>query len=168
MQSWINNRVFKKIIVLFWTIWWLIALWTDIVGALSHLKLLNYSWAQDQNYPFLVQSLMMYNPPIWLPPFLFAGIILWSLIITLCFCWASLSLYCSSNSWKTRANYAFIISLTYWFAFFIADQFVMNFELEQNHMVQGGFQLLTFLVLYLLPDHINQYPSIGEKNHDYH
>ena len=34
----------------------------------------------------------------------------------------------------------------------------MNFQLEQNHMVQGGFQLLTFLALHLLPDE----PSHGD------
>lgn len=152
MQSRINNVLFKKITVVFWTLWWLIALWTDLVGVFAHFKILNNNWAQDQNYPFLVQSLTMYNPPIWLPPFLFAGIILWSLITTVLFCWASLSLHCDSNVWRTRANYAFIISLSYWFAFFIADQLVMNFDLEQNHMVQGGFELLTFLAFYILPD----------------
>lgn len=152
MQSRINNLLFKKIIVLFWTIWWVIALWTDVVGILAHFKLLNSSWAADQNYSYLVQSLTMYNVPNWLPLCLFMGILLWSLITASAFCWASLSLNCDSKVWRTRANHAFIISLTYWLAFFIADQIVMKFDLEQNHMVQGGFQLLTFLTLYLLPE----------------
>ena len=37
-------------------------------------------------------------------------------------------------------------------AFFISDQVVMMFDLEQNHMVQGGFQLLTFMAIHFLPD----------------
>lgn len=142
---------FKKIIILFWTCWWIIALWTDIVGALSHLQLLNAAWAPDTNYPFLVTSLKMYSPPTWLPALFFIGIIIWSFISTIAFCWASAGLRLEKNVWMRRAEYAFIISLCYWFAFFIADQLVMNFDLEQNHMVQGGFQFITFLGLYILP-----------------
>ncbi len=148
----INNLLFKKIIILFWTAWWLIALWTDVVGALAHINLLTASWAKDQNYPYLIQSLSMYHVPSWLPPFLFLGILLWSLITTGFFCWASLGLNRDTGIWLHRAQYAFIISLSYWFAFFIADQVVMNFDLEQNHMVQGGLQLITYLSLYVLPD----------------
>ncbi|MEP3278328.1 MAG: hypothetical protein ABJN26_00090 [Stappiaceae bacterium] len=47
---------------------------------------------------------------------------------------------------------AFIISLGLWFAFFLADQIFLKFDLEQNHMVQGGFQLLCFFALYVLTD----------------
>ena len=32
---------------------------------------------------------------------------------------------------------------------------VMKFDLEENHMVQGGFELLTFSSLYLLPEDKN-------------
>ena len=58
----------------------------------------------------------------------------------------------AEQSWRERVNAAFIISLGLWFAFFISDQVVMMFDLEQNHMVQGGFQLLTFMAIHFLPD----------------
>jgi hypothetical protein len=147
-----NNVLFKKIIILFWTLWWLIALWTDIVGSLAHLGLLQATWAPDTNYPFLKSSLAMYHAPEWLVATFFVGILLWSLLSTLAFCWASFGLGQGNVVWMRRARAAFIISLTYWLAFFLADQMVMKFDLEENHMVQGGFQLLTFLALYLLPD----------------
>jgi len=143
---------FKKIIILFWTFWWLIALWTDVIGAFAHLGMLKASWAPDTNFPFLVSSLGMYPLPAWIPPVFFIGIILWSLISTIAFCWASLGLYQEKSRWMRRAEIAFIISLAYWLAFFLADQFVMKFDLEENHMVQGGFQLLTFLSLYILSE----------------
>ena len=148
----INNHQFKKAIVLFWLAWWSIALWTDIVGALAHFGYLHATWAPDTNYPFLEKSLQMYNPPAALILILFIAIILWSFISTLFFLWASLGLMQNQLVWMKRARNAFIISLSYWLAFFLADQLIMNFELEQNHMVQGGFQLLTFLALYLLPE----------------
>jgi len=152
MRTTIDNVIFKKIIVLFWTLWWLIALWTDAVGSLAHIKMLNASWAPDTNYPYLVQSLKMYPLPSWAPAFLFILILLWSFISSVLFCWASMGLISGRAIWMRRAQVAFIVSLTYWFAFFLADQLVLKFDLEQNHMVQGGFELLTFLALYLLPE----------------
>lgn len=148
----INNLLFKEIIVVFWTFWWLIALWTDGVGALAHLGYLKDTWAPDTNYPFLVASLKMYKAPGWIPVTAFLGILGWSVASVVAFVWASLGLHRGRAVWLPRAQVAFIISLTFWLAFFLADQFVMKFDLEQNHMVQGGFELLTFLTLYLLPE----------------
>lgn len=148
----IDNLLFKKILVLFWTFWWLTALWTDIVGGLAHLGLLDAPWAPDKNYPNLVDALNIYSLPNWIPIGLFLGIILWSLLNSLLFFWACLKLHLKENLWLPRAQVAFIVSLTCWLGFFIADQLVLNYELEQNHMVQGGFQLLSFFALYLLPE----------------
>jgi hypothetical protein len=144
-------ETFKKIIVVFWTIWWLIALWTDIVGGIAHLGLLHQTWAPDTNYPFLAESLKMYDAPTWLIILFFIGIIAWSAVSTVAFVVASCSLGKPSEVWIRRAGIAFIISLTYWMAFFLADQMVMKFDLEENHMVQAGFQLLCYLALYWLP-----------------
>jgi hypothetical protein len=143
---------FKKLIIIFWTIWWAIALWTDVVGGFKHLGWLTAAWAQDTNYPFLVKSLEMYSPSDWLAPTLFLGIIGWSLINVLLFSHACLALFQPGQLWLERAQKAFVVSLSFWLAFFIADQLVMKFDLEENHMVQGGFQWLTFLSLYWLPD----------------
>jgi hypothetical protein len=147
----INNDNFKKTIILFWTAWWLIALWTDAVGVLAHVGWLSASWAPDLNYPFLADSLKIYHVPDWLTASLFVGILAWSLVSTLVFCWASMAVVANKKIWMYRAKIAFIISLTYWLAFFLSDQLVMKFDLEENHMVQGGFQLLSYLALYLLP-----------------
>ncbi|KTD17964.1 hypothetical protein [Legionella jordanis] len=146
-----HKEYFKKILIVFWALWWLIALWTDVVGGLAHLGLLRASWAVDNNFPFLLQSLAMYPLPQWIPSVLFTGIILWSLLSTIAFIWACLALNRSANVWMRRADLAFILSLMFWLAFFLADQLVMKFDLEENHMVQGGFQLLSYLSLYCLP-----------------
>lgn len=148
----INNLTFKKILIWFWFIWWFIALWTDVIGGLAHLGLLQADWAPDTNYPNLVLSLQMYAVPLWLPAILFDGIIIWLAIATFSFAWAVIALNRRPEIWLRRAQIAFIISLTLWLAFFLADQIIMKFDLEENHMVQGGFQLLCYLALYLLPD----------------
>lgn len=145
-------QTFKKIIILFWTLWWGIALWTDVVGGLAHLGWLHASWALDANYPFLVASLKMYSSSQWLPAVLFAAIIIWSLLNTLLFIYASLAFEKPQAIFLQRVERAFIISLGLWLCFFLADQLVMKYDEEENHMVQGGFQLLTFLCFYLLPE----------------
>lgn len=149
------NRIdivfFKKSLIFFWTIWWLIALWTDVVGALAHYGLLHAAWAPDTNFPFLAESLKMYSVPLWLTTLFFIFILLWSLASTAAFVWASVALNQPQAIWMQRAKVAYIISLGFWLAFFLADQLVMKFDLEQNHMVQGGFELLSFLAMYLLP-----------------
>lgn len=148
----IDNLFFKKLIVVFWALWWLIAFWTDVVGGLAHLNLVHASWAPDTNFPFLVSTLKMYSAPLWFSWIAFVGIILWSAASAFLFLAASLSFNQAPDIWLKRARVAFIVSLSYWLAFFLADQMVMKFDLEENHMVQGGFELLTFLSLYLLPD----------------
>lgn len=147
----INPTLFKKTLVLFWTLWWLITLWTDVVGGIAHLGLLKETWTPDTNYPFLASSLAIYHVPNGLITALFIAILIGSFISALSFLWASLSLTKNISIWVPRAEAAFIISLTFWLAFFIADQLVFKFDLEENHMVQGGFQLLSFFCLYLLP-----------------
>ncbi|GAB4223243.1 MAG: hypothetical protein Tsb005_17660 [Gammaproteobacteria bacterium] len=152
MSNILNNLFFKKVIILFWTVWWLLALWTDVVGGLAHLGWLHRAWAPDTNFPFLLASLGIYDISATTAGLLFVGIILWSAICTLTFVRASLNLSKPYAIWLRYAEMAFIVSLLYWFAFFIADQLVMKYDLEQNHMVQGGFQLLSYLALYVLPN----------------
>lgn len=147
-----STERFKKIIIIFWTIWWIIALWTDIVGVLAHNGLIQQSWAPDSNYPFLVESLKMYYVPDWFPPICMAAIIVWSFLSTLAFCWVCTSLNQPDKYWMQRADFAFILSITFWLALFLADQLVMKYDLEENHMVQGGFQLLSYLTLYIIPE----------------
>lgn len=151
MACFITNDFFKKTLIIFWAFWWFIAFWTDLVGGLAHLGILQASWAPDTNYPFLVESLKMYTSSDVFVTFLFLGILLWSLLSTLAFIWASIAIFTFPNTWIKHASIAFIISLTFWLIFFLADQLIMKFDLEENHMVQGGFELLTFLALYILP-----------------
>ena len=94
----------------------------------------------------------MYHVSPVLPAFLYLGILTWVSVILIMFLWASLGINKDQKIWQARANIAFITSLVLWFAFMIADQIIMRYDIEQIHMMQGGFQFLSFLALYLLPD----------------
>ncbi len=143
------NLFLKRALILFWGIWWFIAFLTDVIGGLYHLQIITTSWFPNTNYLFLVESLQKYYAPAWLPAILYAGIILLSGISTALFISAVINF--RKPSWLSHASTAFIFSICYWLIFFLADQLLMNFSLEENHMVQGGFELLCYLAICLLP-----------------
>lgn len=144
--------LFKQSLVVFWGLWWAIAFLTDFVGGLEMLGLTSTPWFDGQNYPFLKQTLAPFGATAAIDIALFVGIILWALVSTLLFSFAIVTPYSRKELWLKRVDYAFVVSLGLWLAFFLADQVVMKFDLEQNHMVQGGFQLLCYLSIHLLPD----------------
>ena len=151
MLAKINNQFFKKSLILFWAAWWIIALWTDVIGGFAHLGWVKGTWAPDTNMPYLIETLKMYHATVGVSVFFFICILCWSTLSSIAFCWASAAIGKNESIWMSRARIAYIVSLGFWLAFFLADQLVMKFDLEQNHMVQGGFELLSFLSMYLLP-----------------
>ncbi len=148
----ISLAAFKRLLVWFWAVWWLLAFLTDALGGLKQIGLVAAAWLPHTNYPFLVSSLAPYAVPTWVPAFLFVGIIAWSFLSTVLLGLAAVTPRAPEDRWRRRVDTGFIVSLGLWLAFFIADQIVMNFDLEENHMVQGGFQLLCYMAIRLLPD----------------
>ncbi|WP_170348858.1 hypothetical protein [Ruegeria atlantica] len=144
--------LFKQSLVIFWFLWWTFAFLTDFIGGLELLGLTSTPWFDGHNFPFLQKTLAQFGASTAVDVILFVGIILWLFLSTLLFAFASFTPYSQTDRWQKRVDAAFIASLGLWLAFFLADQTVMNFDLEENHMVQGGFQLLCYLTIYLLPD----------------
>jgi hypothetical protein len=138
--------VFKKLLIVFWCAWWLIALWTDVVGGIAYLNWLHADWAPAKNYPFLVESLKMYHLPNWVPALLFLSIIGWMTIISVIFLSAVFRMF-ARKPYESITDVAFLVSMGLWLAFFIADQLIMNYELEANHMIQASFQFLSWMFL---------------------
>ncbi len=148
----LSIAAFKRLVVVFWALWWLTAFLTDLIGAMRQLGLVTAAWFAVTNYADLTHAVAPYDPPGWLPPFLYAGIIGWSFVSTVLLLIAAGTPREPRWRWRRRVDTAFAVSLGLWAAFFLADQIVLKFGYEQNHMVQGGFQLLTWLALYALPD----------------
>ncbi|WP_170328581.1 hypothetical protein [Ruegeria arenilitoris] len=143
---------FKQSLVIFWFLWWAIAFLTDFVGGLELLGMTSTPWFDGHNYPFLVKTLEQFGSTTAINVTLFIGIILWALLSAVMFLLAAMTPYARKDVWLKRVDMAFVVSMGLWLAFFLADQTVMKFDLEENHMVQGGFQLLCYLTIHLLPD----------------
>lgn len=141
---------FKQIMLLTWTLWWSIAFATDFLEALQRLGWFKLSWL-SVNYPFLLTTLAKYGVPTIFAIVFYVGIILCLLIITILF-WQVLLTPVHHSQWQTRVDRAFIVSLSLCFAFYLADQLVLDFTLEQNHMVQGSMLFISYLAFYILPN----------------
>ncbi len=148
----ISIRSFKKFIILFWLVWSTVAFLTDFLGGLKHTGVISYSWVPDLNYPYLASSLEIYNTPPFVVAVLFWGIVIWLFLNVIVFLRAAFTSMASRERWMRNVDAAFIISMGLWLAFFIADLIVMKFDLLQNHMVQGSFQLLTWFLIHFLPE----------------
>lgn len=96
----------------------------------------------------------MYHASSMIVASLFVAIILGSLFCTIFFVWASVAIF-YREEWQKKAVYAFIASLMFWFLFFFADQFTMRFDLIENHMVQGGIEMLCLFIFLFVPDKID-------------
>jgi len=147
-----STSLFKRLIVVTWALWWVIAFFTDFLGTMQDLGWFDLVWLQTGNYPAIVQAIGPFGAPSWLSVGLFAGVILWSFLSALFLSIAAFAPTRPRDRWMAWVNAGFIISLAEWFAFLIADQIVQEYDLEGNHMEQAGVQLLCFIALHLLPD----------------
>lgn len=144
---------FCRFLPVYWMLWWGSALWTDVTGALKVLGWLDAKWAFADNYKFLVKSLQLYPIPHWLPAIFLVSIIIWIAVATASFAIAVYYQIKQRPQWQEWTSYAFIVSLGLWMAFFIADQMIMNFDLEQNHMVQASFEMLCFIFFVMITEY---------------
>jgi hypothetical protein len=131
----------------YWLAWWSCQLWIDVTGSMRSMGWIDAPWGYLGNYHFLVQSLEIFSVPNWFPGLLLLIIIIWLAIICLLFLLATINLIRVGDRWIFWTNHAFICSFLLWMAFFIADQLVLHFDVEQNHMVQASFEFLCFLFL---------------------
>lgn len=133
--------------VLFWTIWWIIALITDLVSVFAFFNYLPPTFTHSSSYNDVISTIELYHLPSCLAPILFFAIQLWLIIICIFFIHASLNLRKAKTIWVSHAEKAFIISLCLWLTFFLADQIFLKFSLEENHMAQATFQFISYLFL---------------------
>lgn len=115
---------FKRTLMLFWVLWWLVAFLTDLGGAMFQLGWFSENWLPHSIYPYLVKTIALFDPRQFLARLLFAGIICWLFLSTAFFVRAVFTSTLRRDVWIARVNSAFINSLALWLAIFTADQVV--------------------------------------------
>ena len=143
----------KQGIVLFWAIWLSVAFSANAFDGLKALKIMREGWRfASGNYALMVETTRRYLLPAWLTRVLFLGVVLWQGLSALLF-WYAFSTFHGMHFPGLRAlNMAFLVSLALWAAFMIADEIFMAYDAEAAHMRIFIAQLLSLLVLHLLPE----------------
>jgi len=150
-----QGLLLKQGLLLFWAVWLSITCVANFCDGLKALKLISTRWRfASGNYAFLVATTQKYHPTPWLPARLFLGVILWQGLAALLF-WRAVGMFTGMQLPGLHAMHtAFVGSLALWAAFMIADEIVLAYEAETTHMRIFIAQLLSLLVLHLLPDRL--------------
>jgi len=134
----------KKGLVIFWALWFTLALITNLADALKMLGGFSETFSfVSENYSLLRQ---VTNLSSGMAGVLFAGVILWEGLATWLF-------------WKAAVwggiNMAFGVSLGLWAAMILADELFLVYKtmnLEGEHLRIFVAQLISFMAIHLLPN----------------
>jgi hypothetical protein len=152
-----NNAVtyvvlLKRLLLLFWAVWFSVVLLTNLTDAGRALGLLGESWTfASHNWQAIQETTARYKAPTTVNAVLFAGVILWQAIATGLFWWAGWGFRRKGSARKT-VYLAFTASLLLWGAFLVADEVFINYNLESVHIRLFVAHLVTLLAVGLLPE----------------
>jgi hypothetical protein len=141
----------KRSLLLFWAVWLTIVFLTNAQDAAKAAGLRDDSWAfASGNYRFLTETTARYGTPDGANAAMFAGVIAWEGVAALLFWRASwIPLGASGRSGRYTA---FTTSLLLWAAFMLADEVFIAYAVEGTHLKLFIAQLVTLLVVELLPE----------------
>jgi hypothetical protein len=143
----------KQGIVLFWAVWLLVAFFANAFDGLKALKIMRQGWKfASGNYALMTETTRKYHLPAWCTGLLFLGVVLWQGLSALLFWYAFSTFHGMRFPGLRTLDMAFLVSLALWAAFMIADEIFMAYDAEATHMRIFIAQLLSLLVLHLLPE----------------
>lgn len=142
-----STIILKRCLLLFWAIWLTVVFATNALDGAKALGWLRENWAfASGNYRFLVETTARYGTPAWLDGLLFLGVICWEGTGAVLFwlAWLRFS--------ERRVYAAFVVSLTLWSAFAIADEVFIAYAVEGTHLRLFTAQLVSLLSIACLPE----------------
>ena len=144
---------FKRVLVLFWALWFSVVFLSNLADAGKGLGLLDESWAfASGNFKFIKETTARYGTPDLANWLLFAGVVIWEGVAVVLFWRAGWSLRGRGSGHKTLYA-AFTTSMLLWGAFLVADEVFIAYPLEGTHLRLFIAHLMTLLALELLPEH---------------
>lgn len=152
-MTFLRIAALKRGLLFFWAAWLTVVFLTNALDGVKALGLLAETWPlASGNYRFLVETTARYGSPAWLNGLLFAGVVAWEAVAAALFWGAAWR----SRDWKGRgagaARAAFAAGLGLWAAFMLADEMLIAYPVEGTHLRLFIAQLVTLLVVELVPD----------------
>lgn len=143
-----HPALLKRLLLLLWAVWLTVVLATNVADGLKASGLLGDGWAfASGNYHFLAETTGRYGTPAWVNELLFVGVVCWDGAATLLF-WVA---FARGPSRRGGLYAAFVVSLTLWGAFLVADEVCIAYAVEATHLRLLTAQLVTLLAVELLP-----------------
>ncbi|MVM32550.1 hypothetical protein GO755_21095 [Spirosoma sp. HMF4905] len=141
-------------LLLFWALYFSIVFASNSADALNALSLLPSNWHfVSGNYGLIQKVVSMYEPPVWLSGFMFAGVILWEAVGAVLF-WKAFGVTLRQNQKQSvMVHAAFGITIGLWAAFILADEIFLTYllgGLASTHYNLLLAELATFILIRLL------------------
>jgi hypothetical protein len=134
-----------------WATWFSIVFLTNAFSAMKAGGMLPPTWRfASKNYEMVAKAVSIYSPALWLPRFLFLGVMAWQLAAAALFWYALASSGGSGILNIDAVNAACAAGILLWAAFMIADEITIRYAMEQPHELLFIAQLASLLVMHLL------------------
>ncbi len=152
MLTQITLATLKPRVILFWALWLTVVVVTNILNAVQALGMLPETFKfVSGNWQWINQTMDPLGVPRALQAFMFAGVIAWELLAALLF-WRAFADYRNRPLAQERITIAACaVNLALWAAFQVLDEVFLAYQPEGVHRVIFGNQILTLLMLYVLP-----------------
>lgn len=155
MNLTLSVQVLKKSILLFWALYFLIVVASNITDGLRAVGILADSITfTSGNYGLMAKVVAIYHTPTWLLVIMYIGVIIWEGLASFTF-FSAFSAYNKTPIIGKHIYTAFILSFGLWAAFILMDEFFIAFhvaDLERSHQMLMITQLVTLFAMVLLPD----------------
>jgi len=141
----------KRLLLGFWAVWLTLILLTNVLDALRAAEVLGSGWKlASGNYKAIGDTTMRYGVPDWLNGVMFAGVIVWESLAAGLF-WRACLLHGTPRGAAARTT-ATTVTVALWMGFVLADEVLIAYPLVGVHLRLVVAQLVTFLVLALVPE----------------
>jgi hypothetical protein len=149
----VTGLLLKQGLLLFWALWLSIAWLSNLCDALKAHRLLREGWwFASGNYQMMAETTQKCRTPPWVTTLLFMGILAWEAGAMLLLWAAFLNFQGLHQPGASLLYPAFLVNLALWAALLIADELVLSYETESTHFRVLMAQMLSLVVLILLPE----------------
>lgn len=149
----VTGLLLKQGLILFWALWLSIAWLSNLCDGLKATRLLRDQWwFASGNYQMMAETTQKCRMPPWMTTMLFVGVLAWQGGAMLLL-WAAFFNFRGLHQPGAAVLYAaFLVNLALWAALLIADEMFLAYETESTHLRVLTAQMVSLLVLTLLPE----------------
>lgn len=151
----IPDMLIKRILLLFWALFFSLVCVTDLFDGLKALRLLPQDWVfASENFGFMVEVTGIYGTPTWLVGIMFTGVIAWAGAAAFSFWRAFRGFTAWTDGSRAPTESAFALGIGFWAALLVADELYLAYLTTDVSGVHARLliaQIASLLVVALVP-----------------